>query len=135
MKIINYEKKKKMIPLTYAENKSYKEQETCHICEEKLCMDKDDEDYKNKRKVKDQCYYTGKFRGVAHSKCYLNYKIPKGIPIIIHNASYDSHFIITQLAEGFKGELNLLEKTWKNISLFLYQLRKSVLTAKQLHIN
>ena len=32
MKIINYIKKE-MIPLTYEENKSYKEQEACHICE------------------------------------------------------------------------------------------------------
>ena len=32
-----------MIPLTYEANKSYKEQEECHICEEKFCMDKDDE--------------------------------------------------------------------------------------------
>ena len=40
--IINYEKKE-MIPLTYEANKSYKEQEACHICEEKFCMGKDDE--------------------------------------------------------------------------------------------
>ena len=93
MKIINYEKKE-MIPLTYEENKSYKEQEACHICEEKFCMDKDDENYRNKRKVKDHCHYTGKFRGAAHSKCNLNYKVPKDILIIIHNASYDTHFII-----------------------------------------
>ena len=82
MKIINYEEKE-MIPLTYEENKSYKEQEACHICEEKFCMNKDDENYKNKRKVKDRCHYTGKCRGAAHSKCNLNYKVPKNIPIII----------------------------------------------------
>ena len=35
MKIINYEEKE-MIPLTYEENKSYKEQEACHICKEKF---------------------------------------------------------------------------------------------------
>ena len=32
MEIINYEKKE-MIPLTKKENKSYGEQEVCHICE------------------------------------------------------------------------------------------------------
>ena len=53
----------------------YKKQEACHICEEKFCVDKDDENYKNKRKVKDHCHYTGKFRGAAHSKCNLNYKV------------------------------------------------------------
>ena len=42
MKIINYEEKE-MIPLTKEENKSYKKQEACHICKEKFCVDKDDE--------------------------------------------------------------------------------------------
>ena len=31
MKIINYEEKE-ILPLTYEENKSYNEQEACHIC-------------------------------------------------------------------------------------------------------
>ena len=31
-----------MIPLTKEETKSHKEQKICHICEENLCMDKDD---------------------------------------------------------------------------------------------
>ena len=91
MKIINYEKKE-MILLTYEENKSYKEREACHICEEKFCINKDDENYKNRKKVKDHCHYIGKFRGAAHSKCNLNYKISKDIPITIHNASYRSFY-------------------------------------------
>ena len=81
MKTINYEEKE-MIPLTYEENKSYKEEKSRHICEEKFCMDKDDENYINRKKVKDHCHYRGKFRGAghyrgkfrgaAHSKCNLN---------------------------------------------------------------
>ena len=50
MKIITYEKKK-MIPLTKEENKSYEEQETCYICEQKFRMDKNDEDYINRLKI------------------------------------------------------------------------------------
>ena len=87
MKIIDY-KEKEMITLTYEENKSYKKQEVCHIYEENFCMDKD-ENYKNRKKVKDHCHYTGKFRGAAHSKCNVIYKVTKDIPIIIHNTSYD----------------------------------------------
>ena len=107
MKIINFEKRE-MIRLTDKENKSYKEKKACHICKGKFCTDEDDENYKNRRKVKDHCHYTGKFRGAAHSKCNLNYKVPKDIPIIIHNASYDTHFIINQLAEEFNGELDCI---------------------------
>ena len=59
-------KKKKMIPLTKEENNFYNEQEICYICKEKFCMDKDDKNYANKKKVKDHYNYTGKFRGVAH---------------------------------------------------------------------
>ena len=92
------------MPLTKEENKSYKKQKEFHICEEKFCLDKDDENYAIRKKVKDHCHYTGKFRGAAHSKRNLNYKVLKDIPIIIHNASFDTHFIINQLAEEFKGE-------------------------------
>ena len=65
-------------------------------------MGKDDE---NKRKVKDHCHYTGKLWGAAHSKCNLNYKVQKYIPVVIHNANYDTHFIINQLAEELKANL------------------------------
>ena len=76
MKIINHEKKE-MTPLTYEGNMSCDEQEECHICEGNFCTGEDDENYKNRKKVKDHCHYTGKFRGAAHSKCNLNYKAPK----------------------------------------------------------
>ena len=98
MKIIDY-KEKEMVPLTHEENNFYNEQEAYHICKENFFVDKDDKNYKNKRKVKDHCHYTGKFRGAAHRKCNLNYKVPKDTPIIIHNASCDAHFIINQLAK------------------------------------
>ena len=63
MKIINYEEKE-MMPLE--ENKSYEDQQACHICEGKFCTDEDDEDYKNKKKVKHNCCYTGNIRGAAY---------------------------------------------------------------------
>ena len=107
MEKINYEKEE-IIPLTHKENNFYNEQEICYICKEKFCVDKDDKDYINRKKVKDHCHYTGKFRGAAHSKCNLNYKVQKEIPIIIHNASYDTHFMLNQLAIEFKGELNCI---------------------------
>ena len=56
-----------MVPLTKGEKKSNKNQEKCHICEETFCMDKDDKYNINRKKVKDHCHYTGKFRRAAHS--------------------------------------------------------------------
>ena len=64
MKIINCEEKE-MIPLTKEENKFYDEQEIRYICKEKFYMHTNDKNYINKRKVKDHCHYTGKFRGAA----------------------------------------------------------------------
>ena len=95
--IINHEKKE-MISLTHEENNFYNKQEICYMCKEKFCMDKNDKNYINKRKVKDHCHYTGKFRGAAYSICNLNYNDQKKIPIINHNVSYDTHFILNQLA-------------------------------------
>ena len=117
MKIINYEEKE-MIPLTDEENKSYEGQESCHIYKGKFCTDEHDENYKNRKKVKDHRHYTGKFRGAAHSICNLNYKVPKNIPIIIHNASYDTHFIINQLAKEFKGELDCIGENMEKYITF-----------------
>ena len=60
----------------------------CHICDGELETDR----------VRDHCHLTGKFRGAAHNKCNLQYKIPKFFPVIFHNLSgYDSHLFIKNL--------------------------------------
>ena len=107
-----------MMTLTEEENKSYKEQEACDICKTKFCMDEDDEDYKNKKKVRDHCHYTGKFRGAAHSKCNLNYKVPNNMSIVIHNASYDNHFIINESAKECKGQLTCIGENMEKYITF-----------------
>ena len=74
--------------------------------------------FKIYQKVRDHCHYTEKFRGEAHSICNLNYKVPKIIPVKIHNGStYDYHFIIKELAEEFNGQFECLgENTEKCIT-------------------
>ena len=47
MKTIDYEKKE----MTVEENRSYEEQEVCHICKKKFCTDEHDENYENKKKI------------------------------------------------------------------------------------
>ena len=46
------------------------------------------------------------------------------IPIIIHNASYDTHFIINQLAEEFKGKLNCIGENMEKYITFSVPLKK-----------
>ena len=115
--IINHEKKRK-VPLTHEENNFYNEQEICYVCKEKFCMDKDDKNYINKRKVKYHCHYTGKFRGAAHNTCNLNHNVQTEISIIIHNGSYDTHFMLNQLAIEFKGELNCIGDNMEKYHFF-----------------
>ena len=126
MEIIYYEKKD-IIPLDQEEDNKYNEQKVCHICKDKFCTDKDDKDYINRKKVKDHCNYTGKLRGAAHSKCNLNYKVQKEIPVIIPNASYDTHFIINQLAIEFNGEINCIGDNMENYITFSVPIKKEVI--------
>ena len=45
--------------------------------------------------VRDHCHFSGKYRGAAHIKCNLKYKVSKFIPVLFHNGStYDNHFVI-----------------------------------------
>ena len=113
-----------MILLTDEESRSYEEQELCHICRKKFRMVEHDENYKKRRKVKDHCHYTRKCRGAAQSDCNLKYKVPKDIPIIIHNASYDTHFIINKLAEEFIGELDCIGENIENYITFSVSIKK-----------
>ena len=98
-----------MIPLTEEEKESYENQEICHICKK---------EFNNDNKVRDHCHYTGKYRGAAHKKGNLRYKIPKKIPVVFHSGSiYDYHFIIKQVAREFKSNFECLgENTEKYIT-------------------
>ena len=122
-----------MIPLTDEENKSYEKQEVCHICKKKFCFDENkddddkDEDDENFKKVKDHCHYTETFRGAAHSICNLRQKVPKNIPIVIHNASYDTQFIINQLAKEFKGDIDCIGENMEKYIIFSEPIKKNVI--------
>ena len=126
MEIINY-KKRDIKPLTQEEDNRYNEQKICYIGKGKFCIDKDDKDNINRKKVKDHCHITGKFRGPSHSICNLNYKVQKEIPVIIHNATYDTHFIINQLGIEFKGELNCIGSNMEKYITFSVPVKKEAI--------
>ena len=110
-------KRKFITPLTKDEEDSYDKENTCHICRKDL--DKD--------KVKDYCYFTGKYRGAAHNTCNLKYKIPKNIPVIFHNGSaYDYHFIIREVASEFEGNFECLGENTEKYITFSVPIKKRI---------
>ena len=120
-KIINYEKEE-MIPLTKEEKKMHRRQKRGYICKKRFSTNNNNEKY---HKVKDNCYYTGKYRGAAHSICNLRYKTPKEIPVVFHNNSkYDYHFITKELTEDFEGQFECLGENTENILLFQHRPKK-----------
>ena len=68
----------------------FQQSNNCWICKKLINNDVE--------KVRDHCHVTGKFRGVAHRDCNINFKLTKGIFVIIHNLKdYDSHLIFSVL--------------------------------------
>ena len=77
-------------------------------------------------KVRDHYHNTGKYRGAAHA-CNLRYKKPIEIIAVFHNGSkYDSHFIIKELAEEFKGQIECLEKKTEKYITFSLPLNEEI---------
>ena len=119
--VIDFEKKK-MLPLTKEELKSYQDRKECHICRKKI-LQKFAKD-KNYRKVRDHCHYTGKYRGVAHSICNSKFNVSNEITAVFHNGSnYDYHFIIKELANEFAGQFKCFGEQRK-VQNFLYSNKK-----------
>ena len=110
-------KRKFITLLTKDEEDSYDKKNTCHIYMKDLDSDK----------VKDYCYFTGKYRGAAHNTCNLNYKIPKNIPVIFHNGSiYDYHFIIRELVSEFDGNFECLGENTEKYITFSVPIKKRI---------
>ena len=123
IRIINYEKKA-MIALTEKEKESYENQVLCHMCNKENYID---DNNKEMRKVRDHCHYTGKYRGTAHSKCNLNYKIVKEIPVLFHNGSvYDYHFMIKYLVREFEGNFECLGESNETCISFTVPFKKVI---------
>ena len=96
-----------MEPLTKKQLKKYEEASRCYICFESFNGENP--------KVRDHCHYTGRYRGPAHMKCNLRYKVPPYIPIVFHNLSgYDAHLFIKELAaltDGSCRPMGVIAKT------------------------
>jgi len=73
---------------TEDDEKLFTEATICQISDKALEEDR----------VRDQSHLSGKFRGVAHNSCNINYKVPKFFPVYFHNLSeYDGHLLVNKL--------------------------------------
>ena len=103
--------KKPMKSLTSKKWRKFNRARKCHICFKEFEQDNP--------KVRDHCHYPGQYRGAAHRKCNLRYKIPSYILFVFHNLSgYDAHLIIRKLGKKFNtGEIGVIaENNEKYIS-------------------
>ena len=100
-------------------NEFYENQKFCYICKKRFT--------KNNKNVRDHCYFTGKYRGTAHNKCNMNYKISKNIPIVLHNSStYDYYFIIKELAKESERQFDCLGENTEKYITFSVLINKEI---------
>jgi len=80
-----------MNKLTKREEKHFQKSKFCEKCLKNLKKN-------NLIKVRDHCHFTGKYRQCLCLQCNFMITTPSFVPIFFHNLSYDSHFIIRNLA-------------------------------------
>ena len=84
----------------------------------KKILKKNAQIFKKYHKFGDQWHYFGKSRDTAHNIYILKQSLLKEITIVSYGSHNDYHFIITTLAEGFRGQFTKYKNTNK------YQKRK-----------
>lgn len=105
----NFLERKKCIEMTMEDMKSYAEAMYCSICGGEIgrLLDEEGNDL-GKDKVRDHDHLTGKYRGAAHNLCNLQYKVPKFVPVVLHNlAGYDAHLFIKNIGKT-KGKVDCI---------------------------
>ena len=109
--------KKKMLVLIKEEINSDQDAKVCYIwgkiISEKLFKSI------NYWKVGDHCHYAGKYGGVAHSICNLNFNVFSG-------SNYDYHFIIKELANMCEEKFECIGENTEKYKNFFILIKKEV---------
>ena len=99
--------------MTDVDEEQFKQNNICHICKKSIKKDTE--------KVKDHDHITGKYRGVSHNNCNLQYSPLKNhIPCFAHNLKgYDSHLIFKYIHElKEKGKIQVIANTIEKYMTF-----------------
>ena len=82
--------------LTEDEKILHQKAEECYLCRRSFNTNKKSKHDHNFKKVKDHCYYTGKYKGAALNLCSSKYDEQRTVSIFLHNGSnYHFHLIIS----------------------------------------
>ena len=66
---------------------------------------------KHYRQARNNCHFTGKYRGAANSIFNLKFNVPNEILVVFHiGSNNDYHFIIKELANNFEGKFDCLRE-------------------------
>ena len=70
----------------------------------------------------------GLYRGAAHSRCNLEYRIAKSawkLSVVVHNLKgYDGHLIVKALKSEFVGEVRVIQQNMENyLSITVHRLK------------
>ena len=103
----------KNLIMSEEEEHLFQQSNSCWIC--KKLIDNDE------KKVKDHCHVTGKFSGVAHWDCNINFQLAKIVPVMIHNLRvYDSHLIYNGL-DKFDVKISVIPNGLEKYLAFFWQ--------------
>ena len=112
--MITNTKQKRPTKLTDEETYNYHRSNKCYIYKKRFSFDSNSYDL---NKVRDHCYYSGKYRGPVHKNCFNNNHEETEILVVFCNgSSYDYHFIINELAKNVDGIKCTGENSEKYIS-------------------
>ncbi|GFU61268.1 uncharacterized protein TNCV_5033271 [Trichonephila clavipes] len=105
----------KPMVFSMTDEENFKSSTLCSICENPL----------NGDAVRDNDHLTGAYRGAAHNRCNLNFKLANYIPVVIHNLrNYDGHFLIQGIGKFKEKRIQCIpENSEKFISFTLSSLR------------
>lgn len=99
-----------MTPLTHQQVVTHTVATNCYLCNNMFT--------ETNFKVHDHDHLTGCYRGPACNNCNINYKLPKFIPVVLHNLSgYDSHFIVPELGRD-NGSIDVLATSFEKFISF-----------------
>jgi len=114
-----YKREIPMAPMTRDEKISYEAATTCCLCKMLFTQ--------GNYKVRDHDHLTGLYRGPTCNVCNINYKVPRFIPVVMHNLSkYDCHFIIPELAKD-RNKVDVIATTTENFISFSKKVGKVTL--------